>query len=55
MRENVRLMLKNNESDIINEFQSLIFIAKEEIQDKNFYEIKSSMLILLNKLAKKNI
>ena len=53
MRENVRLMFKNNEADILNNYQSLIFFAKPQILDKNIYEIRNTILILLNKLANK--
>lgn len=55
MRENVRLMFKNGQTDVINEYQSLIFIAKDDIIDKNFEEIRNTILILLDKLANKNI
>lgn len=55
MRENIRLILKKNEFEIINKYQSLIFIAKNETLDKNFEEIRNTIVILLTKLANKNI
>jgi len=55
MRENIRLMLKNNELAELNNYQSLIFIAKENILEKNFEEIRNTILILMDKLANKNI
>ena len=55
MREVIRLMFLNKQSDILEQYQSLIFVAKEEIIDKNFEEIRNTILILLNKLAIKNI
>ena len=55
MRENIRLMLKNKELAELNNYQSLIFMAKEDILEKTFEEIRNTILILLDKLAKKNI
>ena len=55
IREIIRQMFKNNELAEINNYQSLIFIAKENILEKNFQEIRNTILILLDKLAKKNI
>ncbi len=55
IRENIRLMLKNNELVQLNNYQSLIFMAKEDILDKNFEEIRNTILILMDKLANKNI
>ena len=55
MRESIRLFIKNNEIPIINNYKSLIFIAKEEILNKNIEEINNSILILLNKIANKYI
>ena len=55
MREIIRLMFKNNELTTIDNYQSLIFIAKEDILEKTFEEIRNTILILLDKLAKKNI
>ena len=54
MRENIRLILKKDKS-VINEYQSLIFSATDGIVDKNYEEISKSILILLEKLANKNI
>ena len=48
-------MLKYNKCDTINNYQSFIFSAKEEIVGKNFKDIEKSILILLNKIANKNI
>lgn len=55
MRENIRLMFKNSESDILNNYQSLIFIAKNEAVGKNFEEIRKTILTLLDKIANKNL
>ena len=55
MREIIRLMFKNNELTILDNYQSLIFIAKEDILEKTFDEIRNTILILLDKLAKKKI
>ena len=55
MRENIRLMFKKNKLDILDSYQSLIFMAKDGILDKNIEEIRNTILILLNKLANKNI
>ena len=55
MRENIRLMLKNEKFAVLNDYQSLIFFAKEEILEKTFEEIRNTILILLEKLAIKKI
>ena len=55
IRENIRLMLKNKELANIEDYQSLIFIAKQNILDKDFKEIRNAILILMDKLANKNI
>ena len=55
IRENIRLMLKNNELIHLNNYQSIIFMAKEDILNKNFEEIRNTILILMDKLANKNI
>ena len=55
LRENIRLMLKNKELANIEDYQSLIFIAKQSILDKDFKEIRNAILILMDKLANKNI
>ena len=55
IRENVRLMLKNQELVELNSYQSLIFMAKENILDKSFEEIRNTILILMDKLANKNL
>lgn len=55
MRENIRLMIKNKEFCIGENFQSLIFTAKDKALGKNFEEIRNTILILMDKLANKNI
>lgn len=55
MRENIRLMLKENEFSGLNKFQSLIFMAKSDILDSDFNEVRKIIVILLEKLANKNI
>ena len=55
MRENIRLMIKNKELTTLNDFQSLIFMAKQNMLDKNFEEIRNTILILMDKIANKNI
>ena len=55
MRETIRLMFKNNEAEILNNYQSLIFLAKSNMLEKNLEETRSIVLTLLNKLANKNI
>ena len=55
IRENVRLMLKNNEFDVLNKYQSLIFMAKRDLYEEDFESIRNTIVILLKKLAIKNI
>ena len=55
MRENIRLILKNDNFPILNNFQSLIFMAKNDILDSNFEDVRNTIVILLEKLATKNI
>ena len=55
IRENIRLILKNNELAELNNYQSLIFMAKEDILEKTFEEIRNTILILMDKLANKNL
>lgn len=55
MRETIRLMLKNNETEILDKYQSLIFIAKSNMLENNLEDTKNTILTLLNKLANKNI
>jgi len=55
IRENIRLILKNKEFNILNKFQSLIFMAKADISKVEFEEIRNIIVILLTKLANKNI
>ena len=53
MRETVRLMFKNNQTDIINRYKSLIFYAKDSILDSDFEEIQKIISQLIQKLANK--
>ena len=55
IRENIRLMINNNELADLNNYQSLIFMAKEEILNKSFEDIRNTILILMDKLANKNL
>lgn len=55
IREALRLMIKNNENENINSFQSLIYVAKDESLNLNFEQAKISVTKLINKLAKKFI
>lgn len=53
MRETIRLMYKNNDTDTINQYKSLIFCAKDTILDDDFKEIQITINTLLEKLANK--
>ena len=55
IRENVRLLLKNKELAELNNYQSLIFMAKQDILNKEIDEIRNTILILMDKLANKKI
>ena len=55
MRENIRLMIKNKELATLDNYQSLIFMAKQNTLGKNFEEIRNTILILMDKIANKNI
>ncbi len=55
IRENIRLMIKNKELNTLDNYQSLIFMAKQSVLNKNFEEIRNTILILMDKLANKNI
>ncbi|MBQ8634708.1 ribonuclease P protein component [bacterium] len=55
IRENIRLMIKNNELGNLDNFQSLIFMAKQESLNKNFNEIRNTILILMDKIANKKL
>lgn len=58
MRENIRLILKreNIYLSIINDYQSLIFSAKDTILEEiSFDEIKKTIEILLDKLEKQTL
>ena len=55
IRENIRLLLKNKELAELNNYQSLIFMAKQDILNKEIDEIRNTILILMDKLANKKI
>ena len=55
IRENIRLILKNKTNCILDNYQSLIFVANDGVVGKNFEEISKTILILLEKLANKKI
>lgn len=55
LRENIRLLLKNKELPQIDNYQSLIFMAKQNILDKDFKEIRNTILILMDKIANKKV
>ena len=55
IRENIRVMLKGDRLAELNNYQSLIFMAKEDILDKTFDEVRNTILILMDKLANKNL
>ena len=55
IRENIRLMIKNNELTNLNNYQSLIFMAKQEILNKDIKEIRNTILILMDKIANKKL
>ena len=55
LRENVRLMFLNKNTDIIDNYQSLIFMAKSEILDRDILQIRNTIEKLLTKLANKKI
>lgn len=55
LRENIRLMLKNQDLPLINDYQSLIFMAKHNILNRNFEEIRNTILILMDKIANKKL
>lgn len=55
LRENIRLILKNKELPQIDDYQSLIFMAKQNILNKDFKEIRNTILILMDKIANKKV
>ena len=55
MRENIRLMIKNKQLATLDHYHSLIFMAKQNTLGKNFEEIRNTILILMDKIANKNI
>lgn len=50
MRENYRLLLKNNEIPKSQQYLSLIFVGFEKALDKNFNQMKNIIYNLLNKI-----
>ena len=54
MRECIRLMLKNNNSDI-NKYTSLILSARNDVLNKNYGDINKTISFLVSSLANKNI
>ena len=54
-REAFRLLIKNNEIELYNSFQSLIYVAKDESLNLDFEKTKKSVTKLINKLANKFI
>lgn len=55
LRENIRLFFKDNSFSFLNNYQSLIFIAKQGLLDKNYTDIEKNILTIINKLAIKNL
>ena len=53
MREVIRLKFKNQDTQIINKYQSLIFQAKDAIIDAKLEDIEKIITILLKKIANK--
>ena len=49
MRENIRLMLKENKIDFTHKFLSIIFVAKQNAINCTFPDIENSLTNLLNK------
>ena len=54
IRENIRLLIKDG-CEELERYQSLIFVAKDDVLEKDFEEIRKIILTLLQKLANKNI
>jgi len=56
MRESFRLVLKNNREDFskINNFMSLVVVARDNAIGKDFKTIEKSLLSLIQKLKIKN-
>ena len=55
IRETIRLIIKYNIYPNINNYQSLVFVAKGSIIDKKHRDIENNINDILNKLANKNI
>lgn len=53
MRENIRLLIKNNESPAVNKYVSVIFVGKQGAINANFENINSSLISLLHSAEKK--
>ena len=51
----MRLNIKDNKYPNINNYQSLVFVAKSSIIDKKYNDIKENIDNIFNKLANKNI
>ena len=51
MRETIRLIIKNNSNPQINQFKSIIFVARQNALEKNFNEIQEEIVTLINKLT----
>lgn len=54
MREQIRLILKNDEFDFINEYMSVIFVAKKHSVGRSFPEMGLSLSSLLTLKSKQN-
>ena len=54
-REVIRILFKQKKYEMLNNYMSLIFYAKEPLLEKNYEEIRNTILILMDKLANKNI
>ena len=55
IREALRLLIKDDKTEEINKFQSLIYVAKDESLNLDFEKAKISVTKLINKLAQKFI
>jgi len=55
MREAFRQIFLKNSCNIVNDYQSFILIARNEILNRKYFEVQNSINNLLNKIANKNI